>query len=178
TFLAEGFDPYSPQFTSTSSPRHANVLLIGFPISEKLNKAAAVIFAQTPRPRMLVFVGGEEASPLPKPNLIIEWDKVNHLPSLLKNRKLINDDFEAFEPTFFEEVLKDGDENSHEHDHHSHEGHKNKHEDSEKEKENEGESEENNHHSENHEEHDGGGMDFMSMVEMTKGKPKSKDGLI
>ncbi|SHF42931.1 hypothetical protein SAMN05444483_10172 [Salegentibacter echinorum] len=179
-FLAWGFNPYTRQLKITESPRHANVLLIGFPISKNLKKAAAVIFAQMPRPRMLVFVGNQEGQPLPEPDLSIEWDKINSLSSLLKNTKLINGDFEAFEPAFLQEALTDENENSHDHDHHHHEEHKDdqEHDGSEKEEENEDESDENNEDSEDHEDHGGGGMDFMSMVAMTKGKPKSKDGLI
>jgi Ni,Fe-hydrogenase III large subunit len=52
----------------SDTPRHASVLLLVGELPPGLKKAAAVAYAQMPRPRAILAVGVGDVSPLPKPN--------------------------------------------------------------------------------------------------------------
>ena len=149
-FVSKGFNIYQKGIKMVASPRHANLLLIAGPLSPALRKAAAISYAQMPRPRILVTVDLQEVEPLPKPDLVISTEELNQLPSILKKKNLWARDSEAYRPSFLVEELEDEEEKDEhgEHDMNEHEGHDH-----------------------------GGGDDFMSMVMMTKDMPRAADGL-
>ncbi|GAA5481892.1 hypothetical protein [Haloferula sargassicola] len=133
-----------------STPRHARILLVDPRLPPPLRKAAAIAYAQMPRPRRLVFLGNGELPPLPEPDLRIvpgdeQWAQA--LQALFSGEA----EPEPFAPDFLREALDD-DEEGHEHHHHDH-----------------GDDEEDGC------DHDD--MGFMSMVSMTKDMPRSRDGL-
>ncbi len=53
----------------SGTPRHASVLLLVGELPLGLKKAAAVAYAQMPRPRAILAVGTGDVSPLPEPNV-------------------------------------------------------------------------------------------------------------
>ncbi len=57
-----------------ATPRHANVLLIVGELPKGLKKAAAVAYAQMPRPRAVLAAGTEEVSPLPGPDVSVNFE--------------------------------------------------------------------------------------------------------
>jgi Ni,Fe-hydrogenase III large subunit len=57
---------------TSDTPRHASVLLLVGGLPPGLKKAAAVAYAQMPRPRAILAVGTGDASPLPEPNASVE----------------------------------------------------------------------------------------------------------
>lgn len=62
---AHGLDIDAAGLERVASPRHASVLLVVGDISPALREAAAVVYAQMMRPRVLFAVGTGELSPLP-----------------------------------------------------------------------------------------------------------------
>lgn len=68
---ALGLDLGAADLETAATPNAADVLLVTGPLPPKLAEQAAVLFAQMPRPRLLVFVGLEAAPPLPAPDVVI-----------------------------------------------------------------------------------------------------------
>jgi len=63
--LSHGLDVTAAGMRITATPRDASVLLIIGELSEKMNEAVAVLYAQMPRPRAIVILGGQPPSTLP-----------------------------------------------------------------------------------------------------------------
>jgi Ni,Fe-hydrogenase III large subunit len=68
---ALGLDLGAAGLETAATPNAADVLLVTGPLPPKLAEQAAVLFAQMPRPRLLVFAGLEAAPPLPAPDVVI-----------------------------------------------------------------------------------------------------------
>jgi Ni,Fe-hydrogenase III large subunit len=68
---ALGLDLGAAGLVVSGTPRHAGVLLLVGEVPEKLREAAAVAYAQMPRPRAVLAVGTEEVSPLPGPDVSV-----------------------------------------------------------------------------------------------------------
>ena len=65
---ALGVDLAATGLRTSGTPRHASVLLLVGELPPGLKKAAAVAYAQMPRPRAILAVGTGDVSPLPAPN--------------------------------------------------------------------------------------------------------------
>ncbi|WP_227537908.1 heavy metal-binding domain-containing protein [Marinobacter vulgaris] len=63
--LAHGLDIRAAGLRISTTPRDASVLMIVGDISEKMCDAVAVLYAQMPRPRAILLVGGQTPSTLP-----------------------------------------------------------------------------------------------------------------
>ena len=63
--LARGLDVIAAGMRITATPRDAGVLLIVGELSERMSEAVAVLYAQMPRPRAIVVLGGQTPSTLP-----------------------------------------------------------------------------------------------------------------
>ena len=63
--LAHGLDVPAAGLLISTTPRDASVLLIVGELSEKMGDAVAVLYAQMPRPRAILMVGGQTPSTLP-----------------------------------------------------------------------------------------------------------------
>lgn len=55
----------------TSTPRHANTLVLVGDLPESLRRAASVAYAQMPRPRAILAIGASESTPLPEPDVSV-----------------------------------------------------------------------------------------------------------
>lgn len=63
--LAHGLDVAAAGLRICTTPRNASVLLIVGELSEKMGDTVAVLYAQMPRPRAILMVGGQTPSTLP-----------------------------------------------------------------------------------------------------------------
>lgn len=63
--LACGLDVAATGMRITSTPRDSGVLLVIGGLSEKMSEAVAVLYAQMPRPRAILVLGGPVPSSLP-----------------------------------------------------------------------------------------------------------------
>lgn len=63
--LAHGLDVAAAGMRISGTPRNAGVLLIVGDLSEKMSEAVAVLYAQMPRPRAILVLGGQAPSSLP-----------------------------------------------------------------------------------------------------------------
>ncbi len=126
-----------------------------------------------PRPRVILAVGaGDEASPLPEPDISVNLDQVALEAGVEELRGAFTAGaFAADAPAFEPEELQTGEGNDEESDHHEH-GHM-EHEGEEHGSSDEGEEDQGEHEGRG----DHGGEGFMSMIEMTKDLPRSSDGL-
>lgn len=92
--LAKGFNPHQKGVKIASTPKHANVLLVTSPLPEKLTTYVANVYAQMPRPRLLVFIGSSSIEPLPPPHFVLSADEIN-----LLSQKI------SFSPAWSEEAV-------------------------------------------------------------------------
>ena len=66
-----GVDLEAAGLRTSFTPRHADVLVLTGELPPGLKKAAAVAYAQMPRPRAILAVGAGHVSPLPEPNVSV-----------------------------------------------------------------------------------------------------------
>lgn len=69
---AAGVDLEAAGLGISATPRHAGVLVLVGGLPPGLKKAAAVAYAQMPRPRAILAIGSGDISPLPGPDVSIE----------------------------------------------------------------------------------------------------------
>ena len=65
---AQGIDLEAAGLRLADTPRHASVLVLVGDLAAELKESAAVAYAQMPRPRAILGVGTQDASPLPGPD--------------------------------------------------------------------------------------------------------------
>ncbi len=85
---AHGLDIEAAGMNIVASPRHACVLLIVGDIPSTLCDAAAVIYAQMPRPRIIFSLTTSELSPLPAPDIVAELSQQHLIKGIAKLRKV------------------------------------------------------------------------------------------
>ncbi|TVZ28629.1 Ni,Fe-hydrogenase III large subunit [Gillisia sp. Hel_I_86] len=158
--LKKGFDPFQPNIEIVDTPRHANVLLMCGPLTETAEKAATVVFAQMPRPRMLVSLDMEKTHFLPKPDAAINTEDLKNLAKALPAAVIYAENATAFEPAFLIEALSEDEGKGGHHHHGSHEHHEEQHghhhgDGHHKNKANHGHEHENPEDRQGHQEHEG-----------------------
>lgn len=72
---ARGLDLGGAGLRLSDTPRHANVLVLIGELPVALKRAAAISYAQMPRPRAVLAVGAGDISPLPGPDATVELDQ-------------------------------------------------------------------------------------------------------
>lgn len=150
---ALGLDLESAGLAISPTPRHASVLVLVGELPDDLKTAAAVAHSQMPRPRTMLAVGTEDLAPLPDISVPLEQESLAQ--AVAEARSLLA-----------EKILDPGREDPAEHKNANHDNGDHDREETDEDPE-EG--------SEDHMDH--GEMDFMSMVAMTEGTPRSSDGL-
>ncbi|MDP9427232.1 MAG: hypothetical protein M3P37_14735 [Actinomycetota bacterium] len=237
---ARGFDLEAAGLRVADTPRHASVLVLAGELPPGLKKAAAIAFAQMPRPRAILAVGAGDVSPLPGPDVSVEGDALGSGVEELR-RLFVEGAFTEEADGFDVDEIRTRTEYacpmhpevtsaepgscprcgmdlvpreaaggaSHDHEEHGHSGHGSSdqsgsgheehgshagmahagvgHEegsDGHEHGDQEGHGDSGRHGHMEHSEQEGhggmdhgGGMGFMSMVEMTQGTPRSSDGL-
>lgn len=71
---AGGLDLEAAGLKAVATPRHATVLLLVGKLPEELRQAAVVVYAQMPRPRVVIALGAAELGPLP-PDVVASADQ-------------------------------------------------------------------------------------------------------
>ena len=84
-----GLDIEATGMNIVASPRHASVLLIVGEISPALREAAAVIYAQMMRPRVLLALGTTELSPLPAADVVVDISQQQLIKGVHQLRTLL-----------------------------------------------------------------------------------------
>ena len=120
--------PLNGEARLTANPREANVLLIIGDMNPDMAEQAAIVYAQMPRPRMLVLAGPKHLDPLPHPDVHVALEKdflQTALPAVrecLSNLAWI-DEPEPYQPeALVNEIEEAGKQQGHMH-HHHHHGH-------------------------------------------------------
>ena len=184
-------EPLHGEARLADSPKEANVLLVIGDVSTELAERAATVYAQMPRPRVLVIAGPEHLDPLPHPDVHVPLEKDFLETALSAARECLSsyswtEDAEPYRPEkLAKEIEAAAQQQGHmHHHHHGHGGHGHDHGDG-----GHGHSHEGHDHSgHDHSGHGGHGHDhghgghdhgpgFMSMIAMTKDLPRSPDGL-
>lgn len=88
---ALGVDPEAAALVLALTPRHANVLLQIGSLPEGLKSAAAVIYAQMPRPRAVIALGTADTAPLPTPDVSCELSQQALVEGVQRRRALFAD---------------------------------------------------------------------------------------
>ncbi len=175
---ALGLDIEAAGLQVVDTPRHASVLLLVGELPEGLREAAAVAYAQMPRPRAVFATGTADVSPLPEPDVSVALDQASLATGIQELRRAFAEgafapEIEDFEAAVVQEDEEDEEEMDHGHMHHDHGG-EGQEEESEEDQEDEPEEEESGEKEIGEDQLE----NFMSMIEMTEGMPASGDGLI
>jgi Ni,Fe-hydrogenase III large subunit len=186
--LAHGLNLAAADMRIAATPRDATVLLVVGELSQKLDEATAVLYAQMPRPRAILVLGGSEPSSLPKADVSADLSQTELMEAATRLQRLLAEDAFAASPDDFDssilqtkteyvcpmhpEVVEDepgscpkcgmdlvAREAGGDADAGEHDHSGHGHGDHD------------------HGDHDHGGSGFMSMVEVTKDLPRSADGL-
>ncbi len=86
---SRGLDPEAAGLRVAVTPRHAGVLLLIGELSEEVRRAAAVAYAQMPRPRAVLAVGAPDIHPLPPPDVSVPLDQASLASGVLELRRRI-----------------------------------------------------------------------------------------
>ncbi len=87
---ALGLDLEAAGLIPAEGPRQASVLVVIAPLPGKLRDAASVAYAQMPRPRALLALGGNKLSPLPAPDISAEPTQAGLETAMRQLRALIS----------------------------------------------------------------------------------------
>lgn len=85
-----------------ATPRHATVLLIVGALPPSLRQAAAVVFAQMPRPRLIVALAAGDLSPLPEADVVASADQAGLTAAVAQARERLREGTWAEEAAPFE----------------------------------------------------------------------------
>ena len=122
-------EPMNREARLAESPKEANVLLVIGDLSVEMAERAATIYAQIPRPRVLVLAGPDHLSPLPHPDVHVPLEKDFLETVLPAARECLSsyswtEEAEPFRPEkLVKEIEAATQEQGHMHDHHGHGAH-------------------------------------------------------
>ena len=94
---ARGLDLGAAGLRPVPTPRHATVLVVIDPLPEGLARAAAVAYAQMPRPRAILALGIATVSPLPAPDIGAAIEQTALVSAVTALRRLLAE--ASFSPT-------------------------------------------------------------------------------
>lgn len=89
---AAGLDLAAAGVRPVATPRHAAALLIVGELPAALRQAAVVVFAQMPRPRVVIALGAGDLSPLPPPNVVGAADQQGLADSVAEARRVLREE--------------------------------------------------------------------------------------
>ncbi len=108
------------------TPRHASVLLVVGELPEGLRAATAIVYAQMPRPRVILAIGSGTTAPLPPADVVVTLDQAGLEEGLARTRALVaSHTWSETVAPFTAEVLEaaDADDVGMDHGAHGHGGH-------------------------------------------------------
>ena len=103
--LAHGLDLAAADMRIAATPRDATVLLIVGELSQKLDEATAVLYAQMPRPRAILVLGGSEPSSLPKADVSADLSQTELMEAATRLQRLLAEDAFAASPDDFDSSI-------------------------------------------------------------------------
>ena len=89
---ARGLDLAAAGLRPVATPRHANILVVVGDVPAGLRRAAAVAWAQMPRPRGILALGAGEIAPLPDPDVVVLLGQEGLLRGVTELRQRFADD--------------------------------------------------------------------------------------
>lgn len=99
---AAGLDLEAAGARVVATPRHATLLLVVGELPAGLREAAVVVYAQMPRPRVLIALGAGDVSPLPLPDVAAAADQHGLEHSLEEARRHLREGAWSLEAQPFE----------------------------------------------------------------------------
>ena len=103
--LAHGLDLAAADMRIAATPRDATVLLVVGELSQKLDEATAVLYAQMPRPRAILVLGGSEPSSLPKADVSADLSQTELMEAATRLQRLLAEDAFAASPDDFDSSI-------------------------------------------------------------------------
>ena len=103
--LAHGLNLAAADMRIAATPRDATVLLIVGELSQKLDEATAVLYAQMPRPRAILVLGGSEPSSLPKADVSADLSQTELMEAATRLQRLLAEDAFAASPDDFDSSI-------------------------------------------------------------------------
>ncbi|MGM0982089.1 MAG: heavy metal-binding domain-containing protein [Pseudomonadota bacterium] len=100
--LAHGLDVPGAGMRIAATPRDAAVLLIIGELSRKLDEAATVLYAQMPRPRAILVLGGQAPSSLPKADVSAGLSQAELIDAVGRLRRALAEGAFAASPEDFD----------------------------------------------------------------------------
>jgi Ni,Fe-hydrogenase III large subunit len=201
-----GLDVEATGLRPVAMPRHARVLLLVGDLPPRLAEAAAIVYAQMPRPRAILAAGTKSVVPLPTPDVSVSLDQGSLEEGVSRlHERFATGSWAADALVFTSDVVQDeAEDNESVSDgrHHGDMGHGDDHDQADNGNEAGHEShrrpdeahaemdhggsqdkmhragvDHGGHEGMHHGEMDHGDMGFMSMVAMTRDLPRDRDGL-
>jgi len=103
--LAHGLNLAAADMRIAATPRDATVLLVVGELSQKLDEATAVLYAQMPRPRAIRVLGGSEPSSLPKADVSADLSQTELMEAATRLQRLLAEDAFAASPDDFDSSI-------------------------------------------------------------------------
>ena len=103
--LAHGLDLAAADMRIAATPRDATVLLIVGELSQKLDEATAVLYAQMPRPRAILVLGGSAPSSLPQADVSADLSQTELMEAATRLQRLLAEDAFAASPDDFDSSI-------------------------------------------------------------------------
>ena len=103
--LAHGLNLAAADMRIAATPRDATVLLVVGELSQKLDEATAVLYAQMPRPRAILVLGGSEPSSLPKADVSADLSQTELMEAATRLQRLLAEDAFAASPDDFDSSI-------------------------------------------------------------------------
>ncbi len=103
--LAHGLNLAAADMRIAATPRDATVLLVVGELSQKLDEATAVLYAQMPRPRAILVLGGSEPSSLPKADVSADLSQTELMEAATRLQRLLAEDAIAASPDDFDSSI-------------------------------------------------------------------------
>ena len=99
---AHGVDLRAAGLEVVDTPRHASVMVLVGELPTGLKEAAAVAYAQMPRPRAILAVGAGDVSPLPEPDVSVAPDRDALADGVARLRRCFAENSFGIEATDFD----------------------------------------------------------------------------
>ena len=103
--LAHGLNLAAADMRIAATPRDATVLLVVGELSQKLDEATAVLYAQMPRPRAILVLGGSAPSSLPQADVSADLSQTELMEAATRLQRLLAEDAFAASPDDFDSSI-------------------------------------------------------------------------
>ncbi|HEX2916363.1 MAG TPA: hypothetical protein VH186_36715 [Chloroflexia bacterium] len=105
----QGLDLGTGGMESVNNPRQAQVLMVVGSLPKELEKAAALVYAQMPRPRLIFTIGEHDSSFLPPADAVADCNQESFLAGVKRLRQVLAEGAWQPDPPQFEPPVEDDD---------------------------------------------------------------------